>query len=104
MVLLWDVIFLVPSILMAIGSRVISPLITTAVHKLMVTSSFGINQSEISFAHVYVDEMLDLKVHAPKIEHWNVQVGCMPLWAGCMPACLPPARPPARPPAHLPGI
>ena len=77
MVLAWDFIFCIPAIIMAIGSRIISPIVTATMHKLVVTMSFGLNQGELSFAYVYVDERLDLQVHAPNIEHWNVQVRCI---------------------------
>ena len=92
MVLAWDFIFCIPAIIMAIGSRIISPIVTATMHKLVVTMSFGLNQGELSFAYVYVDERLDLQVHAPNIEHWNVQVRCF--MATCQPA---------RPHAFLPS-
>lgn len=74
MVLAWDAIFFIPAIILAVVSRVISPIITAAVHKFMVNVGFGLNPGDLSFAYVYVDEKLELSVHAPNIEHWNVQV------------------------------
>ncbi|CAI5468200.1 unnamed protein product [Closterium sp. Yama58-4] len=73
-ILLWNIIFILPAMLLSLLSHVVAPLVIGAVRNVIVVISFGLAQNELSFAHVFMDEVLDLGLSSQHVEHWNVQV------------------------------
>ncbi|CAI5986054.1 unnamed protein product [Closterium sp. NIES-64] len=72
-VLLWNIIFLVPFALLSLISHILAPALVETVRSVIVTIAFGLSPNELSFASVYVDEVLDLHLWSHRVEHWNVQ-------------------------------
>ncbi|GJP60213.1 hypothetical protein CLOP_g17424 [Closterium sp. NIES-67] len=73
-ILLWNIIFILPAIFISLASHVVAPMVIGVVRNVIVTISFGLAQNELSFAHVFMDEILDLGLSSQHVEHWNVQV------------------------------
>ncbi|CAI5468177.1 unnamed protein product [Closterium sp. Yama58-4] len=72
-VILWNAIFLVPFALLSLISHIVAPALVETVRSVIVTIAFGLSPNELSFASVYVDEVLDLHLWSHHVEHWNVQ-------------------------------
>ncbi|CAI5527263.1 unnamed protein product [Closterium sp. Naga37s-1] len=72
-ILMWNIIFILPALAVALLSRVLAPVIISMVCNVIVTVSFGLSAKELSFASVFVDERLNLGLTSQLIEHWNVQ-------------------------------
>ncbi|CAI5475241.1 unnamed protein product [Closterium sp. Yama58-4] len=72
-ILLWNIIFILPAVVLSLLSHVVAPLVIGAVRNVIVVISFGLAQNELSFAHVFMDEILDLGLSSQHVEHWNVQ-------------------------------
>ncbi|GJP56298.1 hypothetical protein CLOM_g15365 [Closterium sp. NIES-68] len=72
-ILLWNIIFILPAIFISLASHVVAPMVIGVVRNVIVTISFGLAQNELSFAHVFMDEILDLGLSSQHVEHWNVQ-------------------------------
>ncbi|CAI5468609.1 unnamed protein product [Closterium sp. Yama58-4] len=72
-ILIWNVIFILPALAVALLSRVLAPVVISMVRNVIVTVSFGLSAKELSFASVFVDEHLHLGLASQHIEHWNVQ-------------------------------
>ncbi|CAI5523274.1 unnamed protein product, partial [Closterium sp. Naga37s-1] len=72
-ILLWNIIFILPALLISLLSHIVAPLVIGAVRNVIVVISFGLAQNELSFAHVFMDEILDLGLSSQHVEHWNVQ-------------------------------
>ncbi|CAI5953813.1 unnamed protein product [Closterium sp. NIES-65] len=73
-ILLWNIIFILPALILSLLSHIVAPLVIGAVRNVIVVISFGLAQNELSFAHVFMDEILDLGLSSQHVEHWNVQV------------------------------
>ncbi|CAI5935107.1 unnamed protein product [Closterium sp. NIES-64] len=72
-ILLWNIIFILPALILSLLSHIVAPLVIGAVRNVIVVISFGLAQNELSFAHVFMDEILDLGLSSQHVEHWNVQ-------------------------------
>ncbi|CAI5534835.1 unnamed protein product, partial [Closterium sp. Naga37s-1] len=72
-ILLWNIIFILPALILSLLSHIVAPLVIGAVRNVIVVISFGLAQNELSFAHVFMDEVLDLGLSSQHVEHWNVQ-------------------------------